>query len=47
MIKLICPSCNSEEIHLKGDEKSVHNKDLFICDCGAKFEFNQAEWEQE
>lgn len=47
MIKLICPECESKEIYLKGDEKSVNNEDLFICDCGAKFEIKDAEWEQE
>jgi len=46
MIKLICPECGSEEISLKFDEKSINDKDLFICDCGAKFEFEDAEWEQ-
>ncbi len=38
MIKLICPDCRSDEIHLKGDEKSTNNKDLFICECGNKVE---------
>jgi len=47
MIKLICPECGSNEVYLKGDEKSINDKDLFICDCGMKFELVDAEWEQE
>ena len=46
MIKLICPDCGNDNINLKGDEKSIHDEDLFICECGMKFEFEDAEWEE-
>ena len=47
MIKLICPECESDKINLKGNVKSINNEDLFICECGYKFEFNDAEWQEE